>query len=146
MLQAKQHGFADRTRPIRIAAVQKRAQMIAAGKVRIDGKWIAGFYFNNALFRTAAIYHRVLKIIVGKNTYVPVLLPKAQALYPKWTNTKLGIVHRQVNDLKHSPRGVHDQRTVTYDDAVAAVDELLFLIETWAATNITSAPTPSKTS
>jgi hypothetical protein len=47
--------------------------MIVAGKVRLGGKWIARGYFNNALFRTAAIYHRVLKIVVGERAYVPVL-------------------------------------------------------------------------
>jgi hypothetical protein len=142
LIQAKQQGFADRTGPIQIAAVEKRAQMIAAGKVRTDGKWIAGFYFNNALFRTAAIYHRVLKIVVGEKAYLPVLLPKAQALYPQWTGSKLAVVHDQVNDLKHTPRGVHDQRTATYEDAIAAVSELLTLIEVWAAANMTSAQTP----
>ncbi len=65
LIQAKQHGFTDRTAPIDITAVERRARMIAAGKVRLDGKWIAGGYFNNALFRTAAIYHRILKIVVG---------------------------------------------------------------------------------
>lgn len=135
LIQAKQHGFADRTGPIQIAAVKERAQMIAAGKVRSDGKWIAGFHFNNALFRTAAVYHRVLKIVVGEKAYVPVLLPKAQTLFPRWTSNKLSMVHDQVNDLKHTPRGIHDERKVTYDDAVAAVDELLVLIEGWTAPN-----------
>lgn len=140
LIQAKEHGFADRTGPIEIAAVQKRAQKIAVGQVRTDGKWIAGFYFNNALFRTAAIYHRVLKIVVGEKAYVPVLVIKAQALYPQWTNSKLDTVHDQVNDLKHTPRGVYDQRTITYDDAVAAVGELLVLIEAWAPANIFTIP------
>lgn len=142
LIQAKQHGFSDRTGPIEIAAVEKRAQRIAAGKVRTDGKWVAGFYFNNALFRISAIYHRVLKSVVGEKAYVPVLLPKAQALYPQWVNSKLDKVHNQVNDLKHTPRGVHDERTVTYDDAVAAVAELLVLIENWTSANISSVPTP----
>src|ERR1700728_1014838 len=47
LIQAKKHDFADRTGPIEIAAVEKRAQKIAAGKVRTNGKWAAGFYFNN---------------------------------------------------------------------------------------------------
>jgi hypothetical protein len=67
LIQAKKHDFADRTGPIEIAAVEKRAQKIAAGKVRTNGKWVAGFYFNNALFRTAAVQHRILKIITQKN-------------------------------------------------------------------------------
>jgi hypothetical protein len=140
LIQAHAHGFADRAGPIEITAVQKRAQKIAVGQVRTDGKWIAGFYFNNALFRTAAIYHRVLKIVVGEKAYVPVLVIKAQALYPQWTHSKLDTVHDQVNDLKHTPRGVYEQRTVTYDDAVAAVGELLVLIEAWASENISTIP------
>jgi hypothetical protein len=45
LIQAKKHGFTDRTAPIDITAVEKRARMIAVGKVRLDGKWIAGGYF-----------------------------------------------------------------------------------------------------
>jgi hypothetical protein len=130
LIQAKRHDFTDRPdRPIEIAAVEKRAVQIAAGRVRTEGKWIAGFYFNNALFRTAAVYHRVLKIIVGKSAYAPALRIEAQALYPRWSSENLPIVHSQVNDLKHTPRGLHDQRTVTYAIALAAVGELLELIE-----------------
>jgi hypothetical protein len=133
LIQAKRHDFTDRPdRPIEIAAVEKRAVQIAAGRVRTEGKWIAGFYFNNALFRTAAVYHRVLKIIVGKSAYAPALRIEAQALYPRWSSENLPIVHSQVNDLKHTPRGLHDQRTVTYAIALAAVGELLELIETSA--------------
>jgi hypothetical protein len=130
LIQAKRHDFTDRPdRPIEIAAVEKRAVQIAAGRVRTEGKWIAGFYFNNALFRTAAVYHRVLKIIVGKSAYAPALRIEAQALYPRWSSENLPIVHSQVNDLKHTPRGLHDQRTVTYAIALAALGELLELIE-----------------
>jgi hypothetical protein len=98
LIQAKQHDFTDRTdRPTKIDAVAKRAFKIAAGSVRTDGKWIAGFYFNDALFRTAAVYHRVLKIVVGENAYVPALLPKAKNLFTHWKSDKLDIVHSQVN-------------------------------------------------
>ncbi|HMD09202.1 MAG TPA: hypothetical protein VKH63_16845 [Candidatus Acidoferrum sp.] len=71
--------------------------MIADGKVRLDGKWIARGYFNNALFRTAAIYHRVLKIVVGERAYVPALVTKAQATYPRCRDpsTHLEMVFRK---------------------------------------------------
>jgi hypothetical protein len=48
---------------------------------------------------SAAIYHRVLKIIVGGNGFVPTLLPRARALYPQWTSHNLHQVHAQVYDL-----------------------------------------------
>lgn len=134
LIQAKRHDFTDRAaRPIEIGAVEKRALQIAAGRVRTDGKWVAGFYFNDALFRTAAVYHRILKIVVGKSAYAPTLRIDAQRLYPSWTSDELALVHSQVNDLKHTPRGIHDRRTVTYAVALAAVSELLDLIEAWTA-------------
>jgi|ERR1022692_1157430 hypothetical protein len=141
LIQTKHHHFADREgRPIDIKHVAQRAAQIAKGRVRTTGQWIAGFYFNNALFRTAAVYDRVLKIVVGKAAKVDKLRREAQILYPHWTCSKLGLVNSQVNDLKHTPRGVHDQRTVTYDDCVAAIGELLDLIDAWIAANVPSTP------
>jgi hypothetical protein len=141
LIQAKHHKFADRAgRPIDIKPVAQRAAEIAKGRVRTGGQWIAGFYFNSALFRTAAVYHRILKIVVGKDANVDKLRRAAQSLYPQWTCAKLGLVNGQVNDLKHTPRGVHDQRTVTYDDALAAICELLDLIEAWTSANTPTTP------
>jgi hypothetical protein len=143
LIQAKHHGFKDRPdRGIDIGAVQKRAAKIATGHVRTDGKWIAGFYFNNALFRTAAVYHRVLRIVVGQVDTAHALLPKAQKLYPHWTNGKLVLVHRQVNGLKHEPGGVYLERAVGYLDTVAAVGELLDLIEASTAASVLSKTKP----
>lgn len=144
LIQAKQHSFTNRSGPIDITAVEKRAAQIAVGRVRTDGKWIAGFYFNNALFRTAAVYHRFLKVITGKGGYVPALRPIAQGLYPSWTTANLDTVHSQVNDLKHTPRGVHDQRSATYAVTVNAIGELLELIESWAAANVPATPKQSQ--
>jgi|ERR1039458_619384 hypothetical protein len=53
LILATHHQFQDRVgRPIDIKPVAQRAARIAAGSVRTHGQWIAGFYFNNALFRT----------------------------------------------------------------------------------------------
>lgn len=144
LIFAKQGNFTDRlSRSIDITAVKFRAAQVAAGEVRTDGLWMAGFHFNSAMFRMASTYHRVLKIVVGRvgrsrKDDVPTLRTEAQGLYRHWkqcdwTGVKLDMVHSQVNDLKHTPRGVHDQRTVTYGDAIAAVGELLDLMEAWTA-------------
>ncbi len=138
-------GRPDRTGRIEIDAVEKRAKKIAAGKLRTDGKWIAGFYFNNALFRTAAVQHRLLKTITNKSDAVPKLRKAAKSLFPQWTSDKLDMVHDQVNGLKHDARGTHDARTVAYQDALAAVGELLALIEAWTAANAPSTPKSSTT-
>lgn len=139
LIRAKQEGFRDRPgRTIAIKPVVQRAGRIAAGSLKTDGLWIAGFYFNNALFRTAAVYHRILKVITGGNGFVPALLPTATARYPNWDNTQLSKVHSQVNELKHDPQGVYHGRTVTYEEALTAACDLLDLIEAWAAAAATA--------
>jgi hypothetical protein len=140
LIFAKYSDFDDRTtQAIEVDVVVKRAEQINAGKLRTDGKWMAGFHFNSALFRAAAVYHRVLKIVAGRPTTkdnVPTLRTDVEALYRgwrkvEWTGTNIDLVHRQVNELKHTPRGIHDFRNVTYEDALAAVGELLDLVEAW---------------
>src|SRR5678815_1814452 len=62
---AKMEGFVDRTKSsTQATAITRRAAVVAAGRIRLDGKWMAGFHFNSALFRIAAVYHRLLKIVV----------------------------------------------------------------------------------
>jgi hypothetical protein len=136
LIQAKQHNFADRAgRPIDIKPVAQRAAQIAKGRVRINGQWIAGFYFNNALFRMAAVYHRILQIVVGKDGNVPSLQSEAIGRHGLWMSIKLHKVYSQVNELKHESQGVYAGRLVTYHEALTATGDLLDLIEAWMAAN-----------
>ena len=107
--------------------------------MRTDGKWMAGFHFNSALFRTSAAYHRILQIVTGNAGDVGALRLSAEQLYRQlkgsdWRNDNIRAVHGQVTDLKHRPRGTFSgrRRNAGYQNAVAAVSELLDLIETWA--------------
>lgn len=140
LILARHHHFDDRIKtPIEIDVVQKRAAQIENGDVRIDGKWIAGWHFNSALFRIAAVYHRLSKLVLGTpatKDYMPTLLPKVKSLYRQCTNAewsckRVGAIHDEVNTLKHTPQGVHSTRYATFDDALTAVGELVELIETW---------------
>jgi len=140
LIFAKQNNFTDRPRgSIESTVVQKRAEQLAAGTVRTDGKWMAGFHFNSALFRIAAVYHRTLKIAVGRlstTEKVPQLRAEATQLYRQWRKAQwsrhyLDTIHAQVNTLKHAPQGVFHRRTVKYQDAVRGVGELLDLIDAW---------------
>jgi hypothetical protein len=143
LIRAKHKKFRDRPgRTIAIKPVAQRAAKIGAGNIKTDGLWIAGFYFNNALFRTAAVYHRILKVVTGQDTgYVPALQLVALARYTNWNSIRLYKVHSQVNELKHEPQGVYHGRLVAYEDALTAACDLLDLIEDWAAAN-TPAPKP----
>lgn len=60
--------FTGRKEPVEVQTVIKRAEHVARGMVRTSGNWMSGFYFNSALFRIAASYHRGLKVVSGKET------------------------------------------------------------------------------
>lgn len=137
---ARHHHFEDRLdRDIEIPVVCTRAEQVARGDIRVDGKWIAGWHFNSALFRVAAVYHRLLKVAAGDpqtEEYRPKLLPKVRELYRAWSGTdwssqNADAIYAEVNILKHAPEGVHHGRRATFNQAVSAVGELLTLIEAW---------------
>jgi hypothetical protein len=143
LIRAKKKGFQDRRgRRIKIKPVAQRAARIATGHVKTDGLWIAGFYLNNALFRTAAVYHRILKAATGTHGSVPALQLDALLRYAAWNSIRLYKIYNQVNELKHDPRGVYHGRLVSYDDALTAACDLLDLIEAWMAAQTPPAPTP----
>jgi hypothetical protein len=135
LIFARHYGF-ERRKGVRIEVdkVRIRADQIAMGDIRVTGKWMAGFHFNSALFRSAAVYHRILKVALGMletKEYPPTLRLKAQKRYPTWTGDHVHAVYEEVNHLKHTPKGVIEGRTVDYGRAVMAVNELLDLIEAW---------------
>ena len=139
LIHAKHHDFEDRTnKPIETDVIQKRASEIKNGEVRIDGKWIAGWHFNGALFRIAAVFHRLLKLAEGdpeSREYVPALLPRVNARYKvltgnDWSSNRTNAIHDEVNTLKHSPQALYSARKATFDDALNGINELLDLFET----------------
>lgn len=142
LIYARNHDYDDRQKalgPKDVQAVATRAKDMSVGKVRMEGKWTAGFYFNNALFRISAVYHRSLKIVTGKEkerAYVDTLRPIAETLFQNWqnrpwTNTSLAKLHKEVNELKHTADGIYEGRNVQFGEAILALDELLNLIEAW---------------
>jgi hypothetical protein len=138
---AKMGGFVDRTnKSTQATAITKRASDVAAGKIRLDGKWMAGFHFNSALFRVSAVYHRLLKIVVGKpatGETVDVLRPKVDELYSQWTRhqwprTSADEVHGEVTRIKHRPVATLNQRRAKFEQSLDAVEELLKLVEAFS--------------
>lgn len=140
LMYAKHHGYQDRPQPLGSADMSNvlvRARDMAHLRIRTEGKWTAGFYFNNALFRTSAVYHRVLKILTGnERTRMDVgqLRPIAEGRFKQgaskdWQNEHVREVHKEVNDLKHTSEGIFAGRDVAFDTEVKAVDEILSLVE-----------------
>ena len=141
LMYAKHYEFDDRPQPLtpeNMDSVVVRAKDMAASKLRTEGKWTAGFYFNNALFRTSGVYHRTLKILSGneltrKDMGVGVLRPIVEKLYKArkglpWEYRNVKQVHNEVVELKHK-KGVIEGRNVPFATAADAVEELLNLIE-----------------
>jgi hypothetical protein len=122
---AVQLGYKDRQQALAsqdLAAVLKRAKDMADLKVRAEGAWTAGFYFNNALFRVAAVYHRARQVVTPQ---------MRQNHSSKFTG--LGKVTDEVNGLKHK-KGVIAGRKVKFEDSLEAIAELLELLEAFKET------------
>lgn len=142
LIRARQLGYRDRpAKPIAIAPVMARAKSMSTGRVKVDGKWNAGFYFNGALFRIAGVYHRVLKIVgkrpVNCREFPHTILPDVETFYrsetrSSWLYPGLKAVYKQVNELKRQPHGVYYGRMVTFQEAFDSIDELLKLVEAWS--------------
>jgi hypothetical protein len=137
LIFAVHYGFDDRPQPLTVKdinAVLVRAQDMAIGRVRIEGKWTAGFFFSNALFRIASVYHRSLKTVTGKNGWAGPLAKIAKRKYKAvrgrgWKDKTLERIHEEVNGLKHDPKGILRGRKTEFQHAEKAVDELLDLLE-----------------
>jgi hypothetical protein len=140
LIYAKHHRFSSRPQALGqndMGNVLVRARKMSLSKLRTEGKWTAGFYFNNSLFRTAAVYHRSLKIVTGNEEskkYVDELEPDAKKRYEDvrhapWANKSVRKVHCEVNGLKHGSSGISGGRGVEFETAVEGIDEILNLIE-----------------
>jgi hypothetical protein len=140
LVLAEHNLFQDRTgNPIENPAVYKRAEQLGNGDLRLDGKWIAGWHFNSALYRIASVYHRLLKLIRNSNSrdYVNAFVQPVKNDFEQWTgapwsNAHTDVIHEQVNTIKHQPGGIYDARTATRADAKGSINELLDLIEAWS--------------
>ena len=145
---AKLAGYEHRMGPAEPDKPAIRARNVASGWIQAEGKWIAGFHFNSAILRVAAVYHRSLKIALDDpdtKAFAMTLRPLAKARYPKWSDDNAAAIHREVNTIKHEAGGLR-RRTTTPEEALKAIEEVIALLETWAATpqagNTTKAEAP----
>lgn len=139
--------FKDRTdQPIEIKPLLDRANGIAHDhRIRLSGAWMAGYHFNSAIFRIAAVYNRSLKVITGQTDIKGgignrddsrSLVSEAKKAYKGWTDDdwhddNSGEIYNEVNGLKHDAKGIYERRAVTISQSIAAVEELLLLLEAW---------------
>jgi len=66
---AHRDGFKERrNQKQELKPPRTRARQLEQGQVRLSGVWMAGFHFNSALYRIAAVYHRALKLVAFNKT------------------------------------------------------------------------------
>jgi hypothetical protein len=120
LFYATRYNYADRTHALGAEYLQlvlTRAKDMSSLKVRTEGLWTAGFYFNSALFRIAAVYDRALKVATGKDDKFEKLLKETEKRFKDsqkrdWVTTNLRKVHCEVNQLKHARGSIYDGRNV----------------------------------
>jgi hypothetical protein len=107
-------------------------------KVHSSKQWIAGYYFNNALFRIVALAEIGLKVLYTKETKKEP--PTGRDVYYRlknWYSAKFNMnlttitkARQQVNDYKHHTRGsTNIKHLETMHDAIVSLYELLALLE-----------------
>lgn len=143
---AARYGFADRpSEPIEIGVVERRASQFARGELRGSGKWLAGFHFNGALFRIAAVSHRLLRSIRNDPRHLQALIQESKTDFQRWigkewSSASIEAIYEEVNRIKHQPEGLYQSREIGYRDALTAPDELLTLLEAWSVHSGKSPP------
>jgi hypothetical protein len=98
--------------------------------------FVAGFYFNNSVFRIVALAEIGLKVLFEKKMKLPAIKRDYKWLkewYEKTFNKKMDNIQsarKRVNVFKHEPRSVNLQKKFeTIEDGIAALEELLLLLE-----------------
>ena len=134
-------GFKDERGTGFSAAYDRRmsrcAYLIAAGRLPRSGQWLAGASFNSALLRLAAVYHRGLKEMVGKNHAASCLadLVVAYGLANQGDINALAMVNKDVNDLKHTAAGLLAKtRRTRPANAIEAIDKAIGLLKILTST------------
>jgi hypothetical protein len=127
LVSAIEKDFTVKLGPSEFEPVFTRAKHLANGQVRKDGNWMAGFHFNNAMFRISALLDRLPKALGGHTT--------AESGYQKktgktWENKEAHEIRKEVNQLKHKASGLFGERRSALKVAITAVEQLLHLAET----------------
>jgi hypothetical protein len=101
-------------------------------------KWLAGYYFNNAMFRTVALAETGLKVLYEKRTTKKA--PRGNDAYPRllgWYKENFNMnldniakARQQVNMFKHDVRSPSRRKEFeTMKEGIEALKELISLLK-----------------
>lgn len=128
LILAVEDGFVGKPGKSEKEPPTTRAKQVASGQFRTDGNWMAGFHFNNAMFRISAGMERVPRAF--KKGGVTAERQYKAKLGTKWKKTYCAKIRDEVNRVKHDAGGVFGGRKEKLDGATLALGELLHLVET----------------
>lgn len=103
------------------------------GDVPTHGEWLAGYYFNDAIIRIAVAYEHIVRHATklhGKELFRQL---KTEALRKRgfkqeWA-TSWESVHKEMNRLKHQNLKFVDGPLLQYDQALQALDYLVYALK-----------------
>jgi hypothetical protein len=137
LIAARQENFRGKMGNSEFPPILNRAKLIAEGKPKNSGNWMAGFHFNSAMFRISAVFDRLPKSLAGCKHGEACCEHGAAARYHKvkgkaWQNQQLHDIRKEVNAIKHEAIGVYKGRQANLNAACAAVNQILDLAEALA--------------
>jgi hypothetical protein len=154
LLRAIELGFMDRSKPVDESYWERPREwvgLIQEGNAIPDGPWLAGFYFNSALARIAAVFERMVALVEiqlhGEKQWGR-FYERLEKLSPRYGTRRRDphsrkptdepsfdletggvsnafLVCDEVNSLKHDPLGLSDGRDAMMQHTIAALTEVL---------------------
>lgn len=98
-----------------IEELRKIAKRIELNEELEEREWLAGYYFDSAVQRLAALNERVSKYIFGKKQDIS------------------SVIRREVNRMKHDIEGILSGRTANVEDALKASLNIAELLKKYCA-------------
>ncbi len=137
LVAARQEKFHGKMGESEFPPILNRAKLLATGKPKTSGNWMAGFHFNSAMFRISAVFDRLPKSLAGCKHGEGCCEHGAAARYRKtkgkrWRSQQLHEIRREVNAIKHEAIGVYKGRRANLNAGLAAVNQILDLAEALA--------------
>ena len=134
LIAARQEKFHGKIGTSEFPPILDRAKLIAAGKPKTSGHWLAGFHVISAMFRISAVFDRLPKALAGCKHGESCCEHGAGARYRKakgkaWPNQQLHAIRKEVNAIKHEAIGVYKGRQANLNAAFSAVSQVLDLAE-----------------
>lgn len=118
-----------------------RLERMAEGCLSQKHGWLAGFYFNSAIQRTAAAGEQLAGILKRLDRQAR---QQGKGLSIPNPSAELNEVGEEVNRLKHDETGLERGRDITPSSAVAALSEIVQTLETYKEPLKAAMPQPRK--